>query len=102
MNPLFLYQSTMTVSGTRWHLLSSGVLLINDRLIMVFCRHNFAGTNGPEGSFTESLVAFTGRGVYKSAGDNYWSAMLFTDLRVSITGPQKKHKSAPNRPKKGP
>ena len=56
MNPLlYLYQSAMTVSGTRWHLLSSDVFLIN----AVFCGHNIAGINGSKMSFTESLVAVT-------------------------------------------
>ena len=56
MNPLlYLYQSAMTVSGTRWHLLSSDVFLIN----AVFCGHNIAGINGSKLSSTESLVAFT-------------------------------------------
>ena len=56
MNPLLqLYQSAMTVSGTRWHLLSSDVFLIN----AVFCGYNIAGMNGSKLSFTESLVEFT-------------------------------------------
>ena len=56
MNPLlYLYQSAMTVSGTRprWHLLISDVFLIN----AVFCGHNIAGINGSKLSFTESMVA---------------------------------------------
>ena len=53
MNPLlYLYQSAMTVSGTRWQLLSSDVFLIK----AVFCGHNIAGINGSHLSFTESLV----------------------------------------------
>jgi len=45
----------MTVSGTRWHLLSSDVSLIN----AVFCGHNIADIHSSKLSFTESLVAFT-------------------------------------------
>ena len=95
MNPLlYLYKSAMTVSDTRWHLLSSDVFFIN----AVFCGHNIAGINRSKLSFTESLVSFTNplvsstnprcslliRGViYQSAGVNYWSAeknkMLKTD-----------------------
>ena len=50
-----VYQSAMTVSGTRWHLLSSDVVLIN----AVFCEHNIAGINESKLSFTESLVVCT-------------------------------------------
>ena len=56
-NSNFFYESAvvslpicMTVSGTRWHLLSSNVFLIN----AVFCRNNIAGIKGSK------LLAITG------------------------------------------
>ena len=90
MNPLlYLYQSAMTVSGTRWHLLSSDVFLIN----AVFCRHNIVGINGPKLSFTEDWWRLLISGVvYKFAGYKYWSAMSSTNPRCSLQIRGKKFK----------
>ena len=83
MNPLlYLYQSAMTVSGTRWHFLSSNVFLIN----FVLCGHNIAGINGSKNFFLLNRwwsLLISGV-VYKSAVDNYWSAMSSTNQRCSL------------------
>ena len=74
MNPLlYLYQSAITVSGTRWHLLSSDVFLIN----AVFCGHNIAGKNGSKSSFTESLMAFTDQWCLLQI---HWGQLLVRDV----------------------
>ena len=69
MNQLLnLYQSAMTVSGTRWHLQSSDVFLIN----AVFCGHDIAGINGHNQNGLIPSCCLQIRGViYQSAGVNY-------------------------------
>ena len=94
------FTKPMTVSGTRWHLLSSDVFLINELFIAQYCGHKriktafywiAGGVYWSAVSFTNPLVTITGPRcrllirdvIYKSAGVNYWSAekiqMLKTD-----------------------
>ena len=82
MNPLlYLYQSAMTVSGTRWHLLSRDVFLIN----AVFCGHNIAGINGSNSLLLNRWCSLLINGVvYKSSGDSYWSVMSSSNPWCSL------------------
>ena len=64
----------MTVSGMRWHLLSSDVFLINAVFIAQYCGHKRI----------KIVFYWIAGGVYKSAGDNYWSAMSSTNPQCSL------------------
>ena len=99
-----LYWPAMTVSDTRWHLMSSYVFLIN----AVFCWHNIAGINGPKVSFTDrAAVVITdlrSRSLIRwwqllFRDVIYQSTVLFINLRVPFTDPWKK-RNGQNRPKK--
>ena len=80
MNPLlYLYQSAMTVSGTRWHLLSSDVFL--DKC--GFLRTQYCGHKQIKIVFYWIADVVYGV-VYKSAGEHYWFAMSSTNPRCSL------------------
>ena len=103
----------MTVSGTRWHLLSSDVFLINAVFIAQYWGHKrIKIVVYWIARWWRLLISYV---VYKSAGDNYWSAISSTNPRCSLQirgviyksagvnyWSAEKNLNAQNRPKKGP